>query len=288
MKLIDHHYFESMSPLFRGNMGRRLAEVVIHFLAIDRVNWVYEHSYSFSGPEFASHLLDDLGVNYMIGNAEKLWQLPEGAFITVSNHPYGGLDGIIMVDLFGAIRPDYKFMVNKFLSMIKTLNESFISVIPTADRKTDLTSETIKGIRETISHLHKGHPAGFFPSGAVSDFSLRDFRIRDRKWQSSIMHLIHSARVPILPVRFFGNNSLFFYLLGLVHWKIRSMRLPYEVFNKHNNKVRLGIGKLITPDEQLQFPDFHSFGEYLRKSVYEMAVPAEFVHRKEFFGQKHD
>ena len=79
--------------------------------------------------------MNDLGVNYVIGNAERLEQLPQEAFITVSNHPYGGLDGIILIDLIAGIRSDYKLMVNKIISLVKTMQENFISVIPTGNRK---------------------------------------------------------------------------------------------------------------------------------------------------------
>ena len=93
------------------------------------------------------------------------------------------------IDLMARIRPDYRFMVNKMISMVKTIQDNIISVIPAGNKKTGIHSANIKAIRETLEHLHNGHPMGFFPSGAVSDFRLRDFRIRDRKWQSSILHV---------------------------------------------------------------------------------------------------
>jgi putative hemolysin len=278
MKVIDIKDFEGWSPAFRGKWGNRFAEFMIHLCAIDRVNWVYEHSYDYRGAEFASRLLNDLGVHYVIGNAERLKQLPEGTFVTISNHPYGGLDGIISIDLMAAIRPDYKFMVNKLLSMVRTMQENFISVTPVTNKKT-ATLTNINGIRETIAHIRDGHPVGFFPSGAVSDFSLKEFRIRDREWQPSILSLIRSVKVPILPLRFFDRNSVFFYFLGLINWRIRSARLPYEVFNKANKKIRVGIGNLISVEEQEHYSDVKSFGAFLRKTVYEMPLPGSFIPR---------
>ena len=280
MKVIDYKDFERVSRLFRGKFGKRLADFTMKLLAIDRVNQVYDHSYDYKGVEFASRLLDDLKVNYLIGNAERLNTLPDGAFITVSNHPYGGLDGIITIELIGRLRPYFRFMVNEFIAKVKTMEENFITVLPVTDRKNSLTAVNIRAIRETILHLRKGDPAGFFPSGAVSNFRFRDFRIRDREWQESILHQIWSAKLPVLPIRFYGRNSLFFYFLGLISWKIRSLRLPYEVFNKKGNKVRIGIGRLITSEELQHFPDYKSFGSFLRKSVYEMPVPETFVQRK--------
>ncbi|HWS00615.1 MAG TPA: 1-acyl-sn-glycerol-3-phosphate acyltransferase, partial [Prolixibacteraceae bacterium] len=254
MKVIDYKDFEAVSPVFKGEWGHRLAGLVMKIVAIDKVNLVYDRSGIYKGAEFAKNLLHDLGASYVIGHPERLSHLPEGAFITVSNHPYGGLDGIIMVDLMAAIRPDYKFMVNKILSHVKTMEENFISVTPVGNKKVKITAETINGIRETLNRLKEGHPIGFFPSGAVSDFSIKDWYIRDRAWQKSILGLIQSAKVPIMPIRFFDTNSFLFYFLGLINWRIRLLRMPHELFNKRDHDIRIGIGNLISVEEQEQYP----------------------------------
>jgi len=277
MKVIEPKDLEPLSFLFRGKNGRRFAELIIRFLAIDKVNMVYDNSGAWQGPEFTSRLLDDLGVRYLVGNADRLKALPDGPFITVSNHPYGGLDGIITIDMMARIRPDYKFIVNRILSLVRTLECNFIPVVPTGNKKTGVKAASIRGIRDAIGHLREGHPLGFFPSGAVSDFSLRDMRVRDRRWQDSILHLIHSMKVPVIPIRFFDKNSPFFYFLGLIDWRIRLLRLPSEVFNKRDRQQRLGIGEIISVGEQSQFADPLALGDYLRKKVYEMPLPDEFV-----------
>lgn len=279
MKMVDVTGFERFSPIFRGEKGHRRAEFIMHLLAIDKVNQVYENSERYMDAVFASHLLKDLGVNYLVGNADRLQHLPGEGFITISNHPYGGLDGIILIDLMAAVRRDYKFMVNKILSMVKTMQGAFISVTPAGNKKNAISAESIAGIRETLSHLRAGHPVGFFPSGAVSDFSLRDFRVRDREWQKSIISLIKFARVPVLPVRFFDLNSPFFYSLGLINWRIRLLRMPGELFNKSRQNPRIGIGRLITVEEQDQYAEPGIFSRFLRNAVYEMPLPGSFVAR---------
>jgi len=160
---------------------------------------------------------------------------------------------------------------------VEAMDENFISVTPTGNRKKGVTAASINGIRETIRLLKEGHPVGFFPSGAVSDLSLRDMKIRDRSWQPGILHLIHSAKVPVLPIRFFDGNSPFFYSLGLLNWRIRIMRQPSELFNKAGKRHRIGIGNIISVDEQDKFTDSLSLGQYLRKAVYEMPVPESFI-----------
>lgn len=276
MKIIDKKDFEALSPFFKGVRGNQYADFIMRLFAFDKVNELYDHSSGQTGAEFAASLLNNLGVNYTIGNYEQLKLLPKGAFITISNHPYGGLDGIILIDLMAGIRPDYKLMVNKILSLVKTMKENFISVMPVTNKKNGFSGTNINGIRETLTCLKDGHPVGFFPSGAVSDFSLKDFKVRDRAWQPSILNLIQSVKVPIVPIRFFDKNSPLFYFLGLINWKIRSIRMPHELFNKRKHEPRIGIGNIISVEEQQQFGDLNSFGAYLRKAVYEMPKPALF------------
>ena len=277
MKVVEPKDLEPLSFLFRGRNGHRRAEHVLRMLAVDRINRVYDNSGAWTGAEFTSRLLDDIGVKYAVGNAHRLKELPEGAFITISNHPYGGIDGIMTIDLMARLRPDYRFMVNRILSLVKTLEGNFISVVPAGNRKTAIKAASLKGIREALEHLRAGHPLGFFPSGAVSDFTLRDMKVRDRKWQESIIHLIRKTGVPVLPIRFFDKNSPFFYFLGLINWRIRLLRLPSEVFNKQNRVQRIGIGELITPGELSSLPDLAALGEFLRKKVYGMPMPDDFI-----------
>ncbi len=277
MRLIDVKDFEALSSFFKGKRGHWFAEFFMRVFAIEKVNQLYNNSSKYTGAEFAAGLLKDLGVNFVIGNAERLNQLPEGAFITVSNHPYGGLDGIVSIDLMARIRPDYRFMVNKILSLVKTMEENFISVTPTGNKKLGITAASISGVREALAHLHAGHPVGFFPSGAVSDFSIKDLRIRDRTWQKSVLHLIHSAKVPIVPIRFFDTNSSFFYFLGVINWRIRLLRMPFELFNKKGKVHRIGIGNIISVEEQKQFIDGESLGVFLREAVYNMPLPDSFI-----------
>ena len=80
------------------------------------------------------------------------------------------------------------------------------------------------------------------------------------------------AGVPVIPVRFFDGNSAFYYSLGLIDWRIRLLRLPSEVFNKKGRTMRIGIGKVISVEEQKRFGnDVHAFRDFLRGSVYGMS-----------------
>ena len=123
----------------------------MRMLSIDKVNDLYDHNSSVTGPDFAEAVLEDIGVKYEVLNNDVLKHLPDGPFITISNHPYGHIDGVMLVDLFGHIRPDFKVMVNKFLGRIENLKDNFICVTPTGTERTGATKESIQGIKEAVT-----------------------------------------------------------------------------------------------------------------------------------------
>ena len=273
---------ERLAPVFRGRAGRALGRALMRLTGVSKVNDLYDRVAPLKGPAFADGILKDVGVDYRIGNPSRLQNLPEGPFITVSNHIYGHLDGIMLVDLMGHLRPGFKVMVNEILGHIRMMAENFIVVNPTGSERVAATPASISGVREALATLRDGAPLGLFPSGAVSDLSIREgFRIRDRQWQEAALKLIRKAGVPVIPVRFFDRNSDFYYSLGLIDYRLRLMRLCHEVFNKRGKTVRLGIGPVISVEEQAAAADMESFGRLLRSAVYDMPVPEEWALRSE-------
>ncbi len=264
------------SFLFRGNVGRSVARVLMRICAIDRLNLLYDHIYDTNGPEAATKALRTIGCDFLVGNPERLDHLPEGAFIVVANHPYGGVDGVAMLSLFGAKRSDFKIMVNKILGRVEPMSGNFITVTPTETQKQRADATTLSGIRTSLQHLHQGHPLGIFPSGAVSDLHPKGWRIEDREWQEGLIRLVQRAAVPIVPIHFEGRNSLFYYALGLINWRIRLLRLPREVLNKGRGTHKVVIGETIPPSIISQ-ASVAELSAMLRKAVYEMPSANTYV-----------
>ena len=271
MPLITLEELEKTVPVFRGPLGNGLASGLMNMFAMDRINSLYDRNIDRKGPDFTAAVLQDIGVRYEIIHPEVLEAIPDGPFITISNHPYGSLDGVMLVDVFARMRPDFKVMVNKFLGRIKTLEDNFICVKPTGASRTASTKDNLHGIKDALDHVRKGHPLGIFPSGAVSDLSIRDRCIRDRGWQEAAIRLIGKLGVPVVPVHFLDRNSDFYYMLGLINWRVRLLRLPLEVFNKRGELQRIVLGPVVTPAELAHFAgDVAGLGEYLRSKVYNL------------------
>lgn len=275
--LLSAEELSRISPLFRGRFGRLFGHFAMWVCGIGRLNNLYDTVYPHKGTEGAQVALQTIGCDYLVGNPERLQTLPEGAFITISNHPYGALDGVILLDMVGNQRPDIKIMVNKILGRVESMRENFITVTPTEKEKHQADATTLAGIKTSLKHLHDGHPLGLFPSGAVSDLRLPSGKIEDREWQEGLIRLISKAQVPIVPIHFEGRNSLFYYSLGLMDWRIRLLRLPREVLNKGRGKHKVTIGRTISAEELRQADNTASLSKLLRDAVYNMPKPTTYT-----------
>jgi len=285
MALVDIGTLEGLSPIFRGKVGNAFGKFAMRVLEVDRCNEGYDRIKDHRGVDFARAFLEEVGASYSINGldpsaAASAIELPEGPFITVSNHPIGSVDGIILADFFGHLRGDYKLMVNKVLMMLEAFTPCLIPVTPTGTERTAPTADSISGVRGALQHLRDGHPLGLFPAGAVSNKYLgkspeQEPKVRDREWQMPIIKFIQKAGVPVVPVRFFDGNSQFFYNLGLIDWRVRLLRQPHEVFNKAGQTIRLGIGPIITPAQQAACRTLDDLRTLLRAAVYSQQAVGE-------------
>ena len=117
---------------------RWLVKRLMHLLQIDEVNRVHSKWCQTPGPEFVKHLMvDDFKIPLRVDNAEVLDRFKEGAFITVSNHPFGSIDGIALIYIVTRVRPKFKVMVNMILNQLSAMRPNFIAVDQAASDKPD-------------------------------------------------------------------------------------------------------------------------------------------------------
>lgn len=267
--VIDIQDLQETNPLFKSRFGRFLGKLFIKCICIDKVNKVHANSCDKRGAAFTSSLLSDplINLRYEVHNAQLLDHLPKEAFITVSNHPIGSLDGVILIDIFAARRSDFKVMANGVLTKIGALEDNFVSVKPDSNKR-GANSKNVNGVRVALSQLTEGHPIGFFPAGAISFKNKSSKKILDLPWALSVARLIRKTRVPVYPVYFDFVNSGFFYWLGQISWKIRTLRIPAEVFNKRKKVVDVYIGEPIYPEEIKEIEDDRELADFFYMKTY--------------------
>ena len=265
--VLDYDDIRKMVPFFDGK--KRLVNFLLKFLSVDKVNWIHDHNCDTPGVPFTAGLLKDLNIKLRIDNEERLDNLPEGSFITVSNHPLGALDGIALIKIVGERRPKFKVMVNMVLNYISAMRPNFIAVDALASSDPKKKAVSMQGIKAAMMQVRSGEPMGFFPAGAVSKLK-RNLHIEDREWQPTIIRLIKQMKVPVVPIYFHTRNSWWFTFLGMLSWQLRTLRLPAEVFRKKNATMHISICETISVEEIEKFDDLKLLGEYLKQKTFAM------------------
>lgn len=267
--VLNYDDIRRMVPKLDGH--EKLVNWLLHFLSVDKVNQVHRNCCDTPGPEFVKRLLlGEFKITLRIDNEQVLDNLPEGAFITVSNHPFGALDGIALIHIVASRRPKFKVLVNMILNQISAMRPNFIAVDALASDDPSKRAVSVNGIRAALKQLKDGEPVGFFPAGAMSKSTLFH-GVQDREWQKSVLQIISRAKVPVIPIFFHGSNSHWCDFLGHVCWPARSLRLPAEVFRKVGKQLHISVGDPISPEEQaLHNSSPEELGAFLRQKTYEL------------------
>jgi putative hemolysin len=241
MKIITRAEFAKATKLDKLRMPG-LAALLMELMKINQVNELFAQAQPKQGPEFVDAILEGCGVSIDFDERD-LKNIPAtGGFIAIANHPYGGIEGMVLLKMLCMVRPDAKLMANFILKKIPNLSDYFIAVNPFENID---HSSSISGLKNTLELLQNGTPIGIFPAGEVSTYQLETQQVTDKKWHPVVGKIIAKAGLPVVPIYFHGNNGLLFNLLSMIHPTLRTAKLPSELFNKQGHTIKLRIGKPI-------------------------------------------
>ncbi len=221
-----------------------MQEILEKISKIDEIKSLYKINYKElkQSNNFWKKTLDILKINYIAENVDNIPKA--GSSIIVANHPFGLLDGLIMCSIICDIRKDYKILINDEVSQIDQIREYLLPI-----KFSKLTEDIKKNIiskKKAIEHVNSNGILITFPSGEVATSSLIFNEANERRWKPLIGSIINKTNAEIIPVRFFGKNSLFFQTIGFVNNNLRRILFIRELLNKKNQTFKLSIGKKIS------------------------------------------
>lgn len=271
MKIITTEEFAKATGLDKLKMPG-LASFLMEVMKINQVNSLFAQAQPKQGVEFIDAILKGCGVEIEFDEKD-LRHIPRnGSFIAIANHPYGGIEGLVLLKMLLMVRPDAKLMANFILKKIPNLSEYFIAVNPFENVE---HSSSISGIKTTLQLLSDGTPIGIFPAGEVSTFKIDKQQVTDRIWHPVVGKIIAKAKVPVVPIYFHGNNGVLFNLLSLIHPTLRTAKLPSELFNKQGHTIRLRIGKPIYVQDIPDYNNTTGLLNFLRAKTYALGTGLE-------------
>ena len=246
-----------------GPLNTLIGSFLLRITGLHQLNTHYDRTKHLAILPYLSEVLAFAEANYSVSEKD-LAKIPKkGAFITISNHPLGLLDGIILMDLMLKIRPDARFMTNYLLQRIAPLAPYLIPVNPFEKYRNQQSS--LPGLKEGFHHLRSGGTVSIFPAGEVA--TKHKGIIKDKDWEPGIMKFIQKAAVPVIPIHFRAQNSRLFYSLAALHPILRTTRIPKEFFSQKGKIIDVHIGKSILVEAQKNYSDSKSYTAFLRQKI---------------------
>lgn len=262
-------------------LGNLIGKLILFLTRLNKVNKVFDLHKDKSPMGFLNGVLSSYDVKYHISESD-LAKIPkEGAFVTISNHPLGGIDGCVLMKAMLEQREDYKLIANFLLQKLAPIKDHIMPVNPFEDRKDAKSS--VKGLITALKHLKEGKPLGIFPAGEVSTLKEKNIYV-DNEWEDGAMRLIQKAKVPVVPIYFHAKNSWWFYQLSKISDVLRTLKLPSELSNKRRRQViHIKIGNPIKASEIEKIEDIKLLNVFLRGKTYLLSKP--FLRKKKQIKQ---
>ncbi|MFP6680608.1 MAG: lysophospholipid acyltransferase family protein [Gammaproteobacteria bacterium] len=216
--------------------------------------------------DFARDVISGLGVTIKT-NPEELASVPnEGPCIVVANHPHGMLDGLLVMQLLGTVRPDFRVMANHFLARFVQLRPLFFQINPFGGK--EAIRHNIGTTRAATNWLRDGKMLVVFPGGEVSSLNRQDWRVADPKWDDGVARFAEKTGAPVVPMHIGGRNSDLFQLSGLLHPHFRTALLVREMMNKKGTTIDVRFGREVAPNTIASLEGRDQITRYLQTKTY--------------------
>lgn len=215
--------------------------------------------------EFIAAGLKEFNISYRVTGSENL---PEnGRYIFVSNHPLGGLDGLVFIHELSKYYPEIKFPVNDILMNIRNLSGIFLPVNKhgSQDREAAIAIENAYASENQIL---------YYPAGLCS--RKKKGVICDLRWHKSFITKAVQYKRDVVPAHFSGRNSNFFYNLSNIRTflgikaNIEMLYLVDELFRQRGKTVDLVFGEPIPWQTFDRTKSAAEWAEWVKEKSYQL------------------
>lgn len=258
------------NPRLARLLPRFLKRYLKRIIHQDEINHVLR-SFSHQTPvEFIRSTLSYMEISYRAVGLEQLSD--QGRYLFVSNHPFGGMDGMMLCDELDKRFGSGRIIVNDILMNLKPLAPLFVPV----NKHGRQNSDYLRFFREALA---SDDQIATFPAGLCS--RRIDGKVCDTKWKSSFVKNAIESQRDIVPVFFEGRLSNFFYNLSSfrkrlgIKANIEMIYLPDEMFSQHGRHFDIHFGAPVPWQELASAGSASQNAQRIREMVYAMAPEIE-------------
>ncbi len=203
------------------------------------------------GQGFWKLALDVMGID-LATPAEEIANIPkEGPLIITANHPHGLVDGMVLAELVGRVRTDYKILTRSLLTGVGEI-EQFMIPVPFA-HETDALQQNLEMRRRAMDHLKQDGAIVLFPSGVVATSQTMFGPAIEAEWNPFTAKMIQRSGAQVLPIFFPGQNSRWYQIANRLSPVLRQGLLLHEVVHALNKPQAPRVGPVFDRDEIAQW-----------------------------------
>ncbi len=234
-------------------------------LTILRLVRQFERDGAPTGQAFWRAALGTMGID-LLTPAEQLANIPkDGPVVVVANHPHGMVDGMILADLIGRVRPDYKILTRALLTGIDEVASSYMIPVPFPHEE-DAQRKSVEMRAKAMAHLKEGGLISLFPSGVVAASKTMFGPAIEAEWNVFTAQLIRRSGARVVPIFFTGANSRWYQMANRLSATLRQGLLLHEIVHSLNKPQSPIVGAPLT-DAQMErlHSDPRGFMAWLRE-----------------------
>ncbi len=239
-------------------------------LTILRMIQEFERRGAPTGQPFWRAALDTMGIDLLTPEAELMNIPSEGPVVAVANHPHGLVDGMILADLIGRRRTDYKILTRALLTGIDEVAASYMIAVP-FPHEPDAQRKSVEMRAKAMAHLKEGGLISVFPSGVVASSDTMFGPVIEREWNVFTAQMIRRSGATVVPIYFPGANSRWYQMANRISATLRQGLLLHEVVHSCNKPQRPVVGAPVSAERMKMLDsDPRGFMAWLREHTLEL------------------
>jgi putative hemolysin len=161
--------------------------------------------------------------------------------IFVANHPHGLVDGMILADLIGRVRDDYRILTRSLLTGIDEDAASYMIPVP-FPHEPEAQKKMVEMRRAAMEHLKSGGLVALFPSGIVASSDSMMGEAIEREWNVFTAKMIRMSGATVVPCFFPGSNSRAYQVANQISATLRQGLLLQEIVHAMDKPQKPVVG----------------------------------------------
>jgi len=254
-----------LAKLIPGFVYRYIKKI----LQLDFINDFLERNGHLNGIEFVDQVVHEFNVKRHIYGYDNIPDF--GRFIFVSNHPLGGFDGMLLMQLVNNKLGKLKFLSNDILLSIPNLRELFVPVNKHGGHSREAAKLVLEAYNSDQQIL-------IFPAGLAS----RKIKgqIMDLDWKKHFITKAIKHKRDVIPIFINGRNSNRFYRLAKfrkffrIKWNLEMFFLPDETVKHRNTELPIYFGKPIPYTVFDKSKSHKEWADWVKETVYQLPLEA--------------